>query len=166
MVKPISADDIAMAALLRAARAAYIDAVRKALIEAGFDDMPRNGAYVLSAIAQGGGPVISAVAQGGASMAGIIRGLGVTKQAAGQLIDTLVLRGYVERREDKEDRRKLTVALTTTGEDAARVIRKAASGVDAKLKKRVGEKAIAEARKVLFHLIAIANANANEGQQS
>ena len=121
MVKPISADDIAMAALLRAARAAYIDAVRKALIEAGFDDMPRNGAYVLSAIAQGGGPVISAVAQGGASMAGIIRGLGVTKQAAGQLIDTLVLRGYVERREDKEDRRKLTVALTTTGEDAAHV---------------------------------------------
>lgn len=150
MVKPISVDDIAMAALLRAARTAYADAVRKAVVAAGFEDMPRAGAYAIGAISNG------------AAMADIIRGLGVTKQAAGQLIDTLVLRGYVERREDKDDRRKLTMALTTTGEEAAAVIRKAANAVDAKLKKRAGEKAVAEARKVLFHLIAITN----EGQQS
>jgi len=162
MPKALSVDDIAMAALLRAARAAYIDAVRKAVVAAGFEDMPRNGAYVISAIAQGGAAVISAAAEGGAMMAGIIRGLGVTKQAAGQLIDTLVVRGYVERREDPEDRRRLTLALTTTGEEAAAVIRKAANTVDAKLKKRAGDKAVAEARKVLFHLIAIAN----EGQRT
>jgi DNA-binding MarR family transcriptional regulator len=151
MARPISADDIAMSALLRAARAAYTDAVRKALADAGFDDMPRNGAYV-----------IGAIGNGGATMANIIRGLGVTKQAAGQLIDTLVLRGYVERRADEDDRRKLTVALTTGGEEAAAIIRKAANAVDAKLKKRVGEKSVAEARKVLFSLILIAN----EGQSS
>lgn len=145
MTKLVSADDIAIPALLRAARAAYTDAVRRALIETGFDDMPRNGAYV-----------ISAIGNAGATMANIIRGLGVTKQAAGQLIDTLVLRGYVERRVDEEDRRKLTVTLTTSGEEAAAIIRKAATAVDTKLKKRVGEKAVAETRKVLFSLIAIA----------
>ena len=150
MDKPLSADDIAMSALLRAARATYANAVRKAVIAAGFEDMPKNGAYVIGAIGRG------------AAMANIIRGLGVTKQAAGQLVDTLVLRGYVERQEDPEDRRKLSMALTTTGEEAAAIIRKAANGVDAKLKKRTGEKSIAEARKVLFALIAIAN----EGQAS
>lgn len=146
MVKPISIDDIPMSALLRAARPAYGGAIRAALREAGFEDVPKNGAYVIGAISRAGAP-----------LADIIRGLGTSKQAAGQLIDTLVLRGYVERREDKEDRRKLTMALTTTGEEAAAVIRKAANGVDAKLRKRAGEKAVAEARKVLFQLIAIAN---------
>lgn len=148
MEKPISADDIVMPALLRAARAAYTNAVRKAAVAAGFEDMPKNGAYVIGAIGRG------------AAMANIIQGLGISKQAAGQLIDALVLRGYVECREDPEDRRKLSMALTTSGEEAAATIRKATNGVDARLKKRAGAKSVSEARKVLLTLIAIAN----EGQ--
>jgi DNA-binding MarR family transcriptional regulator len=153
MALPVSADDIALPALLRAARAAYANATRFALQVAGYDDIPKNGAYVIGAIGSGHD----------VPMADIIRGLGITKQAAGQLIDTLVLRGYVERAIDENDRRRLTVTLTTTrGRAAATAIRKAVSGVDAKLKKRAGEKAIVEARKVLFDLIFIAN----EGQST
>jgi DNA-binding MarR family transcriptional regulator len=146
MVKPISVDDIVFPALLRAARPAYAHAIRDALREAGFEDVPKNGAYVIGAISRAGAP-----------LADIIRGLGVSKQAAGQLIDTLVLRGYLEREVDDEDRRRLTMTLTQRGRAAAAVTRKASESVDAKLKKRVGEKSIAEARKVLFQLIAIAN---------
>ena len=45
----------------------------------------------------------------------MIRGLGVTKQAASQLIDTLVLRGYLTRDVNPEDRRRMTVTLTERG---------------------------------------------------
>jgi DNA-binding MarR family transcriptional regulator len=143
MSKPLSPDDIVLPALLRAARTTYGAAIRDALVDAGFEDVPKNGAFVIGAI------------RNGAPLATIIRSLGVSKQAAGQLVDTLVLRGYLERREDEQDRRKLTVTLTTRGQEAAAIIRKATSGLDAKLKKRMGEKSVAEARKVLFALIAI-----------
>jgi DNA-binding MarR family transcriptional regulator len=151
MDKPLSADDIVLPALLRAARPAYGNAIRNALRDAGFEDVPKNGAYVIGAISRAGAP-----------LANIIKGLGVSKQAAGQLIDTLVLRGYLEREVNDEDRRRLTMTLTPRGRAAAAVARKASESVDAKLRKRAGEKAVAEARKVLFHLIAIAN----EGQQT
>jgi DNA-binding MarR family transcriptional regulator len=143
MTEPLSVDDIVLPALLRAARTTYGSAIRKAVVDAGFEDLPRNGAFVIGAISRS------------APLATIIRGLGVSKQAAGQLVDTLVLRGYLLRREDAQDRRKLTVSLTSAGAEAAGIIRKATASVDVKLKKRMGEKSVAEARKVLFALIAI-----------
>ncbi len=42
----------------------------------------------------------------GVSAGDLIRQLGVSKQAASQLIDTLVLRGYLERATDPSDRRR------------------------------------------------------------
>ena len=40
-------------------------------------------------------------------------------QAAGQLVDTLVMRGYLERQTDPDDRRRLVVRLTERGAEAA-----------------------------------------------
>ena len=97
-------DDAAFPALLRAARRAYGSAVRGALADAGCDDVPRNGSYVLAAIARTGAPLSQ-----------IIQGLGVSKQAAGQLVDTLVIRGYLDRAADPADRRRLTLTLTERG---------------------------------------------------
>ena len=73
------AHDIVIPALLRAARASYSQAVRESLRAGGFDDMPRNGPYVLGGMANQVG-----------AFDDVIRGLGVTKQAASQLIDLLV----------------------------------------------------------------------------
>ena len=53
------------------------------------------------------------------------------------------------------------MTLTQRGKAAAAVSRKATESVDMRLRKRAGEKSIAEARKVLFALIAIAM----EGEQ-
>lgn len=142
--KKLSADDVVLPALLRGARSTYGGAIRDALAEAGFDDIPKNGIYVIGAISRMGAP-----------MATIIRQLGVSKQAAGQLVDALVLRGYLERAVDDEDRRRLTVALTERGRAAAEVSRKTVERIDAALLKKVGREHIAHARATLMALIGL-----------
>jgi DNA-binding MarR family transcriptional regulator len=62
----------------------------------------------------------------------------MSKQAAGQLVDTLVLRGYLERTPDAEDRRRLTISLTPRGDAAAAVARRAIASVDAAVQEHVG----------------------------
>jgi hypothetical protein len=64
--------EIVLPALLRAARGTYGAAIRDALAEAGCEDLPRNGSFVVGAISRTGAP-----------LAHVIRELGVSKQAAG-----------------------------------------------------------------------------------
>jgi DNA-binding MarR family transcriptional regulator len=134
---------VTLPALLRAARKAFGSAIRSALIEAGVDDMPANGSYVIGAIARTGAPLSE-----------IIQWLGVSKQAAGQLVDTLVTRGFLGRSVDPEDRRRLTITLTERGEAVAAVIHSAVDGVDAALVARVGPDYVAHTRATLASLIA------------
>jgi DNA-binding MarR family transcriptional regulator len=110
-------EEVVIPALLRAARGSYAQAITASLAAAGFDDLPRNGAYVLGGMANRG-----------MSPTELILGLDVTKQAASQLIDTLVLRGYLTREVNPDDRRRLLIDLTERGRHAAAAIR---SGVDA-----------------------------------
>jgi DNA-binding MarR family transcriptional regulator len=131
-------DVITFPALLRGARNTYAGAIRHAHRAAGFEDLPRNGAFVLGAIARTG-----------SSIGEIIPWLRVSKQAAGQLVDTLVLRGYLERTPDPEDRRRLTLSLTERGAAAAAAGRAAVEEVDALLVERVGADTVARARQAL-----------------
>jgi len=137
-------DDVPIPALLRAARRTYGSAIRVALAEVGCDDVPRNGSFLIGGIARGGSP-----------LSGITRELGVSKQAAGQLVDTLVLRGYLERSPDPDDRRRLTVTLTDRGRLAADASRRAVGTVDAELAARLGDEPVTQARAVLMELIEI-----------
>jgi DNA-binding MarR family transcriptional regulator len=138
VVEPNARGPEPVPSLLRRARRAYARAVTEELAGAGFDDVPRNGAYVLAASARQG-----------AQLGHIIRELAVSKQAAGQLIDTLVSRGYLDRSVDPQDRRRLTIALTERGAAAAAVIAAAAAGVDARLLERVSAGHVEHAREVL-----------------
>ena len=86
------------------------------------------------------------------------RALGGLAQAVGvrqQLVDALVLRGYLERAVDDEDRRRLTVALTERGRAAAEVSRKTVERIDAALLKKVGREHVAHARATLMALIGL-----------
>ena len=139
-------DEAGFPALLRAARRAYGSAVRGALADEGYDDVPRNGSYVLAAIARTGAP-----------LGRIIQELGVSKQAAGQLVDTLVTRGYLDRAPDPDDRRRLTITLTARGHAAAEEIRSAVARVDDGLVRRVGPEYVAHARAALAALIEAGN---------
>jgi DNA-binding MarR family transcriptional regulator len=135
-------EDAPMPALLRHARATYGTAMRRALAEAGYDDIPGNGLYVIGALAPGETP-----------LADVIGGLGMSKQAAGQLVDMLVLRGYLARAVDEADRRRLTVTLTERGQAAAAVQRATRMGIDTALAARMGAERISHARAALWALI-------------
>ncbi len=144
--QPLWFDEISMPVLLRHARTTYGSAMRTALTEAGYDDIPKNGLYVL------GGLALQTRIH---PLSKLIEDLKLSKQAAGQLVDTLVERGYLERDVDKQDRRKLTIGLTRRGQAAAKVQAAARAKVDAKLLARVGAKDIEHTHRTLAALIDI-----------
>lgn len=146
MTASTPAQDIALPALLRAARRTYGEAIRAALAEIGCDDVPKNGIFVIGAIARSGAP-----------LARIIAHLHMSKQAAGQLVDTLVVRGYLEREVDAHDRRRLTVRLSERGRAAAAASRAAVEGVDARLAQRVPREWIDQTRATLLALSELAD---------
>ena len=141
-------------ALLRHARTVYGTAMHAALAAIDCDDMPRNGMYVIGGLALGAG---------GVPLGRLVKELRVSKQAAGQLVDTLVLRGYLDRTTDPDDRRRLTVALTARGEAAAAAQARARERIDADLKARVGSTCVAELRRALGALCDMGMA-AGEGE--
>lgn len=104
--------------------------------------MPANGVYVIGALARTGTP-----------LSDIIRDLGVSKQAAGQLVDSLVARSFLDRAVDPEDHRRLRVTLTERGQEAASVIRSAVEKVDGALAARMGAEYVAHTRLTLAALV-------------
>jgi DNA-binding MarR family transcriptional regulator len=131
---------------MRAARKTYVFAFRGPLAKSGFDDVPRDGVYTISAIAAGD---ISAAELGNL--------LGVSKQAVSQLLDALVLRGYVVRSIDTEDRRRLRLALTDRGKEVAAVCRRAIDRVERRIAETVGPERLHHTRQTLEALIALAS---------
>ncbi len=139
-------ENVAMPVLLRHARNTYGAAMRRALSEAGYDNIPGNGLYVIGGLALDHADI---------PLGQLIRELRISKQAAGQLVDTLVTRGYLERAMDKDDRRKLTVALTERGRAAAATQAAAREKVDAELLASVGQDDVNRTRRTLAVLIDI-----------
>ncbi|HEY1732399.1 MAG TPA: MarR family transcriptional regulator [Terriglobales bacterium] len=133
-------DEIALPALLRHARNTYGVAMRQGLAEAGYDDIPGNGLYVIGGLALGVPDI---------PLSQLIKELRISKQAAGQLVDTLVTRGYLERTIDAEDRRKLTIALTERGKAAAAAQTAGRGKVDTELLAAVGGDDISRTRRTL-----------------
>ncbi len=134
--------DAVLPPLLASARRTYTRAIRAALIAAGFDDVPPSG-----------GSLLGRIARCGRNLGDVAGELAVSKQAASQLVDTLVTRGYVERTPDPDDRRRVTVGLTERGRGAAAEIRKAVEGVDAELATKVSHQDLVRARSVLGAIV-------------
>jgi DNA-binding MarR family transcriptional regulator len=138
-------DRVGLPGLLRAARRAYGQAVRTAFADAGFDDMPRNGAYVLARVHEDVSP-----------MTDLSRELAISKQAVSQLIDIMVMRGYLARTADAVDRRRMLLTLTPRGVAAARVSWEAANEVDEELERRLSDEGVATLRASLKVLAGMA----------
>jgi len=137
-------EEIVLPVLLQLGRRTYGSAIRTALAEAGFDDMPRSGSRL-----------VGGIARNGTAMTEFSRVLGTSKQAASQLIDTMVARGYVERVPDEADRRRMIVTLTDRGRAAAEVSHHAVDTIDAALSAEVGADAVASMRATLGALVGI-----------
>jgi DNA-binding MarR family transcriptional regulator len=139
-------DAMGIPGLLRRARKAYGNVVTQAFADAGFDDVPRNGAYVLAR-----------VYGDSSASADLARDLGISKQAVSQLIDTMVMRGYLARTPDSEDRRRMVLTLTPRGEAAATASWHAATGADDELASRLPAEGVAALRAGLIALCQMAD---------
>jgi DNA-binding MarR family transcriptional regulator len=147
-------EDVHLPALLRHARTTYGTAMREALDAAGCGDIPANGLYVIGGLALDRKEV---------PLATLIRNLRISKQSAGQLVDTLVVRGYLERNVDPADRRRLVVTLTRRGRAAAATQAAARESIDIELTERVGERAVDDLRRGLAALVEIGQRRNAEG---
>jgi DNA-binding MarR family transcriptional regulator len=95
------------------------------------------------------------MANHGDSAVDMIRGLGVSRQAASQLIDVLVRRGYLDRQINPDDRRRMDIELTERGRVAAVVIRAAVEQVPRQLITKISPAELAGLRAGLAALAAI-----------
>ncbi len=104
-----------------------IDGIQKGVAERGFTDVrPAHGfAFVR-------------IAAGDATTVEVAEHLGVTKQAASQLVEQLVERGYVERLPDPSDRRARQLRLTEHGWSCTRAAEQAANDVAERWRDRLG----------------------------
>jgi DNA-binding MarR family transcriptional regulator len=136
-------DDMVMPVLLDLARRRYGSAIREAMAEAGFTDIPKRGARILGGIAR----------NGTIRQEDLPNAIGATKQTASQLVDTLVTRGYLERAADPDDRRRMIISLTERGADAASVSREAVDRVDEALEGSIGPDGVSQLRRVLGEFV-------------
>ena len=138
------AASVPLPALLRASRGAYGHAIRRELDKAGFSDVPRSAPFILGGMVNQGVPIGKLVPQ-----------LGRSKQAASQLVDTLVERGYLERSTDADDRRVVTVIATERGRQAAAAVRAGVASVDKELAGMLSPEELAGLRNGLVALCDI-----------
>ncbi len=148
-------DEVVMPALLASARVTYGMAMRRALLDAGFDDMPRRGMGLVGGIAR----------NGPAAQQDLVGFLNVSKQTASQLVDDLVNRDYLKRSADPDDRRRMLLTLTPRGRQAASKTAAAVAKVDAAIARRFTEAELATTRQVLGTIISIGE-RARERQSS
>jgi DNA-binding MarR family transcriptional regulator len=149
-------DEIVMPALLASARSTYAMAMRRAYIDAGFDDVPRRGMGLVGGIAR----------NGPAAQQDLVRFLNLSKQSASQLVDTLVTRGYLERSPDPDDRRRMMLTLTPLGKKAAAAGAGAVAKVDAAVKRRFSPEELATTRRVLGTMIGIGERARQRGRNA
>jgi DNA-binding MarR family transcriptional regulator len=138
-------EELALPVLLGEGRMTFGRAIREGYAEAGFDDIPRLGPRLLGGILRNGGTVGSATNVG--------HDFGISKQAASKLIDILVIRGYISRGVDPDDRRKLSLELTDRGRAAAEVGWEATDRIDRELEAAVGADAIRQMRTTVGALV-------------
>ncbi|MGH3181248.1 MAG: MarR family transcriptional regulator [Streptosporangiaceae bacterium] len=145
-------NEFASPTLMRSARGAYAQSIRAQLQLSGINDLPRNGAFVLAGIDTSGGPRQDLPSE-----------LGVTKQAVSQVIDVLVNRGYLERRPDPDDRRRVVLELTDRGRKVVEAVLRGVAAVDRQLQERVSPEQIEGMRSALIALTQIKSEGATTG---
>jgi DNA-binding MarR family transcriptional regulator len=78
---------------------------------------------------------------------------GVTKQAMGEVVDSLASRGYVERRPDPTDGRAKVIAFAPRGWAAIEVALDAFDEIERELAATIGQRRIADLRRTLTAIV-------------
>ncbi|MGV9858233.1 MarR family winged helix-turn-helix transcriptional regulator [Gordonia sp. NPDC003425] len=88
------------------------------------------------------GMVFARIDAGGASINDIAAHIGVTKQSAAAIVESLEEWGYVSRRVDPGDKRARLIELTATGRQVTALATAAAAAEAGALADRIGERAV------------------------
>src|SRR5487761_708637 len=107
---------LTLSALVLAAANALVDGIQAGVVARGFTDVRPAHGFAFARLAADGATVSELAAH-----------LGVTRQAAAQLVDELVTKGYVERRPHPDDGRAQLVMLTRRGWECTRAADAAAA---------------------------------------
>ena len=97
-------DAITLSALVLAAGNALVDGIHAGVVARGYRDVRPAHGFAFARLAPAGATVSELAAH-----------LGVTRQAAAQLVEEMVAKGYVERRRHPDDGRAQLVTLTERG---------------------------------------------------
>ncbi len=133
--------DVDVAWFVLGAASQLVEGVSRGMAERGYSDVrPAHGfAFVR-------------IAAGDASTLDVAAHLGVTKQAASQLVEQLVVAGYVVRRNDPADGRRRILALTAKGRRCTAAAEDATADVVAEWRTRVGGAGLRTLRVTLAEL--------------
>ena len=138
MPTPSIADTyFALPELMRVARGSYKRAADIQLAAGGFEDLPTSSGYLLAYLTNDEESVPER-----------IEGLGIKQREFRQLVDTLVLRGYVTREIDPNDG-TVSLALTERGHAANEASFEGCRYVDQELERRLSEAELAGLRRGL-----------------
>ncbi|TQJ48015.1 MarR family transcriptional regulator [Streptomyces sp. NBC_00080] len=110
-----NSEALALTAVLLAAAGELTQRINDGVLARGFEARPAYG-FAFTRLAPDGATVTELGAH-----------LGVTKQAASQLVEELVRKGYVERRPHPEDARARLIVLTGRGWECTRAAEEAAA---------------------------------------
>ncbi|TKA09036.1 MarR family transcriptional regulator [Actinacidiphila oryziradicis] len=134
-------DAMALTATLLAAAGALVAAIDDGVAARGFDDLrPAHGF------------AFARMSAAGATVTELAEHLGVTRQAASQLVDELVRKGYAERRPHPDDARARLVVLTDRGRYCTRAAEDAATDAVRPWVAAIGERRLRALRDDLARL--------------
>ncbi|QLY34929.1 MarR family transcriptional regulator [Nocardia huaxiensis] len=137
---PAPAQDLPF--LLLAAAAEVTDAIHEGVVAAGFGDIRPTHGFAFVRMAPNGATVVE-----------IAEHLGVTKQAASQLVDELVKKGYAERNSHPHDARARLITLTERGWACTRAADAAAARFAERWASTLGGGGVAELRNLLAQVV-------------
>ncbi|MEW2578559.1 MarR family winged helix-turn-helix transcriptional regulator [Streptomyces syringium] len=121
-------DALAFSALVLALSGQLVHEIHARVVQQGFEDLRPAHGYAFARISVGD-----------ATTANLAEHLGVTKQAAAQLVEELVRKGYVERHPHPQDARARLLGLTEAGRAATRAADQAARAAVAPWREALGE---------------------------
>jgi DNA-binding MarR family transcriptional regulator len=127
--------------LLRRSNQRYRAAVRQRLAENGYEGLPQPGFWALMTLARGG-----------TDAGELIREMGISKQAVSKLVEALVTAGFVERKPNEADRRRMDLLLTEKGRRASDVIGEAVQATEDTIVAELGAERFADLVRTLTQL--------------
>ncbi|MGW4569164.1 MarR family winged helix-turn-helix transcriptional regulator [Streptomyces sp. NPDC004561] len=123
-----NSEAMALSASLLAAAGDLTHRIHDGVVARGFTDLRPAHGFAFARLAPDGATVTELAAH-----------LGVTKQAASQLVDEIVRKGYAERRPHPQDARARLIVLTERGWACTRAAEEAAAGVVGEWVELLGE---------------------------